>query len=269
MIVVSLLLGVAIGKAQPAAAGSEVAAWEADPALFLEPNRLSVVKELDDRSLWLEMGFGRAIPFSGNNWKLGFEGLVWSRLRTLSDFRFPVETADYFFGTFLTWEEKDVRWRLRISHISSHNVDGKDSAIFGGSSSHYSREFVELMREAEWKPSESFHFTVGIRGYFHQVTKIEPWISFPVSISWRFMQTNPQAFGEQAGDVSYKSYFFVSDGDGPVWPTISGGIGLDRTAYTFGTLDLQLYYQYGASWAGTDAGMRRSTINLQMDVRGF
>ncbi|HZK75388.1 MAG TPA: hypothetical protein VFD13_00630 [Candidatus Kapabacteria bacterium] len=241
-----------------------------DPGLFLEPNRFSVAKELGDRSLWLQMGYGKPILWVGGV-QLGLEGLAWSRLETLTGFRFPVETIDYFFGMFFTKSEgRDVQWKFRISHISSHLVDGTDS-VFGGSSSHYSREFVELTRSTRWNGHEDFLWTVGLRGYFHQVTKIEPWVAVPACFTWRFAKYIPELYFDSvpSGSTAYTFSAFVSSGDGPVWPTVTAGLRADQFAADLGTFDLQLYYQYGASWAGTDAGAKRSTINLQMDVREF
>lgn len=254
--------------------------WEEDPALFLDPNRFDVIKELTNRSMWLQMGYGRPIFRFGKSY-LGLEGSTWARLRILSDFRFPVETADFFFGAFFTWPEHSngALWRIRLSHISSHDVDGKDT-VFGGSSSHYSREFVELDRE--WLLVPDLSISAGVRALFHQVSVIEPWISVPAVITWRFAEYPCENWKTiQAGaDLSpmirnrYSFYLFASSGDGPVWPNITGGVRAERHSYDEerigeDILDLQLYYQYGASWAGTDAGAKRSTINLQMDVRGF
>ncbi|MFI5202243.1 MAG: hypothetical protein ACHQNE_07640 [Candidatus Kapaibacterium sp.] len=217
------------------------------------------------------MGYGKPIALVGGV-QLGLEGLAWSRLRALSDFRFPVETADYFFGMFFTKSEGSDEWKLRISHISSHLVDGSDS-IAGGSSSHYSREFVELSDQMEFKQTgiRRFLLTLGLRGYFHQVTKIEPWIAVPACLTWTFAQYVPVLYYDSVptGSTGYTFSAFISSGDGPVWPTVTAGVRADRFAEALGILDLQLYYQYGASWAGTDAGAKRSTINLQMDVRGF
>jgi len=240
-----------------------------DPGFFLEPNRFSVVKQLDSRPLWLEMGYGKPF-FLYQHIQIGLEGLAWSRLEALNGFRFPVETVDYFFGIFAAWNDVDIGWKLRISHISSHLVDGTDS-VFGGSSSHFSREFVELTRSVRWKGHEQFLWTVGLRGYFHQVTHIEPSVAVPACFTWTFAGYIPEVYFDNApeGSTAYKFSAFVSSGDGPVWPTMTAGLRADRFAKNLGTLDLQLYYQYGASWAGTDAGAKRSTINLQMDVRGF
>src|ERR1035437_6952396 len=90
--------------------------WTSDPGLFLEPNRFSVTKELQDRAMWLSIGFGRPAMTIGVV-DIGLEALGWSRLRVLSGFRFPVETADYFFGMYAAWGGYDSYWRFRISHI--------------------------------------------------------------------------------------------------------------------------------------------------------
>ena len=244
-------------------------AWKEDAGFFLEPNRFSVTKELTDRSLWLTVGFGRSLAIINNRFAVGLEGMAWSRLRTLPEFRFPVETLDYFFGTFLEWRNYQVGWRLRISHISSHDVDGKDS-VSGGSSSRYSREFVELTRECPWGHNDDILWDVGLRVYFHQVTRIEPWIAVPACLSWTFARVQPFYFEYvPVGGYEYAFATFISSGDGPVWPSVAGGLRVDRTASQLGRLGLQLYYYYGASWAGTDAGAKVSQLKLQLDVRGL
>ncbi len=202
---------------------------------------------------------------------IGLEALGWSRLQALSGFRFPVETADYFFGLYAVWGSDDSYWRARVSHISSHLVDGTDSAIIGGASSKYSREFVEIDHEAPLDASRMLNLSLGVRVFFHQVTQEESWISVPACLSWRYARWFPTMYLDNAphGTSHYDFSLFASSGDGPIWPTITSGARVDRIAKETGTLGLQLYYQYGASWAGTDAGAKRSTINLQLDVRDF
>jgi hypothetical protein len=245
--------------------------WVQDPALFLEPNNFAVEKEMLDRLLWLKLGYGRDI-FEVDRVGIGLEGIVWSRLETLSQFRFPVQTADYFFGVYADWSDTYATWRFRVSHISSHLVDGADS-ITGGASSAYSREFVELTREVPLRTifGEGLSWTLGVRGYFHQVTKIEPWIAFPASVTWRFADI-AGFYGKGPNGPIGKSYpisLFVTSGDGPVWPSVAGGLRAERMASDLGVLGLQLEYYYGASWAGTDAGAKVSQLKLQLDVRDF
>lgn len=246
--------------------------WANEPALFLEANRFTTTKDLDGRPLWLAVGFG--MPTMGwlvsaesntkNLLSSGIEALAWSRLEVLSDFRFPVETVDYYFGLFVTLDRTLAgdSWRFRIGHISSHDVDGKDTVI-GGSSSHYSREFIEISTQ---RPITSrLLVTLGAHGYFHQVTKIEPWFSVPASLHWRmFGRTDWPAWVISS---------YVSSGAGPVWPSFGVGLRAEHRLTTFATygsaLGLDLFYYYGASWAGTDAGAKVSQLKLQLDVRGL
>ena len=227
-----------------------------------------------DRSLWLRVGYGKSFyEFCGI--AFGLEGLAWSRLETLSQFRFPVQTVDYFFGAYGVWKDSYAIWRLRISHISSHLVDGSDS-ISGGSSSKYSREFVELMREVPLDTGPfgdklGFSWTLGLRAYFHQVTKIEPWVAVPATLRWRFADLSGVEYQDEDPRYSILKPIsvFVSSGDGPVWPSIACGIRAERIALGLAALGMQLEYFYGASWAGTDAGAKVSQLKLQLDVRDF
>ncbi|MDP4199796.1 MAG: hypothetical protein Q8922_07755 [Bacteroidota bacterium] len=229
------------------------------------------MKELSDRTMWLQMGFGRPILQVGTRAGLGLEGEAWSRLRLLSDFRFPVETVDYFFGAFLLWGDGISNWRARISHISSHDVDGKDTVV-AGSSSKYSREFVEAMWQTPLWIDHNFLLTIGIRSYFHQVTKIEPWIAAPADLTWCFFRNSTREAGEQGRLLSWTRRtlnLFVSSDSGPVFPSLATGFRFEQSAEHLGTSDLICYYYYGASWAGTDAGAKVSQLKLQLDVRGL
>jgi len=248
--------------------------WVQDPALFLEPNNFTIEKEMLDRSLWLRVGYGAKLYPIGNG-AIGMEALAWSRLEMLSQFRFPVQTVDYFFGIFDEWRDSYANWRVRISHISSHFVDGADS-ITGGSSSKYSREFVEVMREVPqyigpFGDMRGLSWALGLRLYFHQVTKIEPWVAVPATLTWRFADmagAYPRDYNPQYPVMEPLS-LFISSGDGPVWPSIAGGLRYERMQPSFGVFGLEFYYYYGASWAGVDAGAKVSQLKLQMDVRDF
>jgi hypothetical protein len=91
---------------------------------------------------------------SGNT-SLSFGGdlFTYTRLRSESNFHFPVETIDYMFGLNSGYKvvkrRSEYGIRLRLSHISAHLVDGKyDSKVMSWSGVTpivYSREFIELM----------------------------------------------------------------------------------------------------------------------------
>jgi hypothetical protein len=80
-------------------------------------------------------------------YSVGADFMTWTRLRAESNFKFPVETIDYWFGV-----NAQVGWglwgaRLRLAHISSHVVDGivNDPVWTTGTPFIYSREFAEIL----------------------------------------------------------------------------------------------------------------------------
>jgi hypothetical protein len=88
-----------------------------------------------------------------SNWKVGIgaDAFILTRLRSEGNFKFPVETADYFFGlqgaAHGTIDGVPVGGRLRLSHISTHLVDGAANAqgVFAERKPFvYSREFADV-----------------------------------------------------------------------------------------------------------------------------
>jgi hypothetical protein len=83
---------------------------------------------------------------------IGTDFFTYTRLRSEGNFKFPVETTDFYFGVNGAWISKaqagmEYGLRLRLAHISTHLVDGyADSA--GNFSRQkpfvYSREFADL-----------------------------------------------------------------------------------------------------------------------------
>lgn len=113
------------------------------------------------------------------NTSLSFGGdlFTFTRLRSESDFHFPVETIDYLFGLncgYKVVEQSDeYGFRLRLSHISAHLVDGNyDSKIQhwndGLSPIVYSREFVELF---PFYMNKGFRTYIGLTYLFHVTPK--------------------------------------------------------------------------------------------------
>ncbi len=80
---------------------------------------------------------------------LGADFFTYTRLRSEGNFKFPVETSDYFFGVNGSYKTLLAGYplfaRLRAAHISSHLVDGlaKDTT-FSRMPFVYSREFLTL-----------------------------------------------------------------------------------------------------------------------------
>ena len=100
------------------------------------------------------------------NLSIGADFFTWSRLRSESNFKFPVEAVDYYFGfygsarigragdtyrnpprTFENPEKHRTTFipTVRIAHISAHLVDGDPQfALPNDGAVVYSREFIDL-----------------------------------------------------------------------------------------------------------------------------
>jgi len=91
---------------------------------------------------------------SGNSsLSFGADFFTYSLLRSERNFHFPVDAIDYLFGVNagykITDDDKEYGFRLRLSHISAHFVDGHfdystNSWRDGRKPQVYSREFIEL-----------------------------------------------------------------------------------------------------------------------------
>ena len=121
-------------------------------ANILEP-RIGCVFQLTEKKLRLDIGTTVDLfEFdSGEESKtrIGTDFFTLSRLRSEGNMKFPVETADYFFGVNGTTKGKlnglNYSARLRLAHISSHIVDGlAHDTILNRKPFVYSREFAEI-----------------------------------------------------------------------------------------------------------------------------
>ena len=105
----------------------------------------------------------------------GADLFTYTRLRSENNFRFPVETIDYFFGINSGYKiinnNAQYGFRFRLSHISAHLVDGR----YNGTSNNwrdnlipfvYSREFIELF---PFYKINSFRAYTGLTYLFHVI----------------------------------------------------------------------------------------------------
>jgi hypothetical protein len=81
---------------------------------------------------------------------IGGDFFTYTELRTAGNFKFPVETSDYYFGLngAITYksENREYSARLRLAHISSHLVDGlANGLVFTQMPFVFSREFVDAV----------------------------------------------------------------------------------------------------------------------------
>lgn len=115
---------------------------------------------------------------SGNTiFSFGGDLFTFTRLRSESDFHFPVEAIDYLFGFNAGYKvlnkNDEYGFRFRLSHISAHLVDGNyDSQIQnwsnGNSPRVYSREFIEILTYSSYK---GFRLYTGLTYLYHVTPK--------------------------------------------------------------------------------------------------
>ena len=154
-----------------------------------EPRDGSFYQFQDDK-LRLDIGasFDLAkFKVAGRDAAVGVDFFTYTRLRHEGNFKFPVETSDYFFGAnySMRFPTKFPGYiRLRLSHISSHLVDGytDDNYNFKREPIVYSREFVDLV----WAQQlGDFRYYFGANFIFSKIPKdpnaITPQVGFDYS----------------------------------------------------------------------------------------
>lgn len=126
--------------------------------------RVGTMYQADDNKLRLDIGNTiDLIRIAPNIW-IGADFFTFTRLRSEGNFKFPVETSDYFFGLNASTSPMRVgslphplAFRLRLAHISSHMVDGlaDKTGKISPLPFVYSREFADFtaaMCMRWWRP---------------------------------------------------------------------------------------------------------------------
>ena len=134
---------------------------------------------VDKSNLQLNAGSTQDIVhYNSKNEKysLGADIFTYTRLRSTKEFKFPVETIDYLFGVNFGYERQITSYkagfRIRISHISTHQVDGDyDETLTANWRNSrvpfvYSREFMEFMPYIEY---EQLRVYTGFTYIFHTI----------------------------------------------------------------------------------------------------
>ncbi|MCL5030944.1 MAG: DUF1207 domain-containing protein [Bacteroidetes bacterium] len=146
-------------------------------ANILEP-RAGVSYLINQDKLRLDIGTSSDIyKIETNDYRISFGAdlFTYTRLRSENNFRFPVETIDYFFGLNSGYKvldgNKQFGFRFRFSHISAHIVDGRFDKTSGEWRDSlqpfvYSREFVELL---PFYQINSLRFYAGMTYLFHVI----------------------------------------------------------------------------------------------------
>jgi hypothetical protein len=155
-----------------------------------EPRIGTVYEEEDDR-LRLDIGasfdmvrFGTEDTLSKFKSALGADFFTYTRLRSEGRFKFPVETSDYFFGLNYSCrfelESIALEGRARLSHISSHLVDGySDNSVFFQEPFVYSREFLDIVLAMDYSGLRPYIGATFVFSYQPEdINKVIPQIGF-------------------------------------------------------------------------------------------
>lgn len=137
----------------PAALNSSELLFRPLTANIFEP-RIGGFYQTSTENLRLDIGTSVDLFLSelsnDSKFSIGADFFTSTRLRSEGNFKFPVETTDFFFGVNSVYKTKisniDNYTRLRISHVSSHLSDGyavKDKFIKAPYV--YSKEFIEII----------------------------------------------------------------------------------------------------------------------------
>ncbi len=116
-------------------------------------SRLGTIFTNNDKKLRLDIGgnydFYHSEYSDNSRYGFGAEFFTYTRLRSEGNFKFPVETTDFYFGVNYSYEKKigndKILGRFRVAHISTHLSDGFSSlGIFNQLPFVYSKEFLDL-----------------------------------------------------------------------------------------------------------------------------
>ncbi|HMN18607.1 MAG: DUF1207 domain-containing protein [Ignavibacteriota bacterium] len=131
----------------------------------------------DNNKLRLDISTTRdIIHWDSDNYtiSIGADVFTFTRLRSNDHFKFPVETIDYLFGLNAGYKkqidsENQIGLRFRLSHISTHLVDGQyDAQTQKWRDSRdpfvYSKEFIELFPYYRYKTIRMY---LGFTYIFH------------------------------------------------------------------------------------------------------
>ncbi|MDY0083299.1 MAG: DUF1207 domain-containing protein [Ignavibacteriaceae bacterium] len=168
-------------------------------ANMLEP-KAGFLISTDNNKLRLDISTSRdIIQWTDNDVTIsaGADVFTFTRLRSNDDFKFPVETIDYLFGLNAGFKkhpdaDNEFGLRFRLSHISTHLVDGQYDAQNQKWREErepfvYSKEFIELFPYYRYKTVRAY---LGFTYIFHII---------PAEIKKINMQFGFDYFAEEIG----------------------------------------------------------------------
>jgi hypothetical protein len=145
----------------------------------------------------IRLDIGTSLDFyhhktENSNLSFGADFFTYTRLHGSGEFHFPVETIDYLFGINagykISGNNSEYGFRIRLSHISAHLVDGSYDYVIDDWRNYnrprvYSREFIELIPYYRFS---GLRFYSGLTYLFH---------------------TSPAGFGRAVFQAGFDYYF--------------------------------------------------------------
>jgi hypothetical protein len=191
--------------------------------------RIGSIGDFKDKRLRLDIGTTfdlMSFPCAGSIAAIGADFFTYTRLRSEGNFKFPVETSDYYFGVNysmnLNFISERATARVRLAHISSHLVDGytfenkflKEPFV-------YSREFLDITFANYYK---DFRYYLGVNYVFSTKPKapdpfipqlgieydyrINPWLAITMGYDFKLVGVDGKYASQnaiQAGLTFYTS----------------------------------------------------------------
>jgi hypothetical protein len=178
--------------------------------LFANPfeARVGSFYQLEENKLRLDIGASidlAKFKIDSNKAAIGADFFTYTRLRHEDNFKFPVETSDYYFGLNYSMRfgcKLPAYLRFRIAHISSHLVDGYTNKDYNFKRAPivYSREFVDIV----WSQYlDDFRYYAGLNFVFSTIPddpnpitpqigfdysrRIVPWLSFDMGFDFKLI----------------------------------------------------------------------------------
>ncbi len=178
---------------------------------------------------------------------VGADLFTYTRLRSTDDFKFPVETIDYLFGINTGYklylkDNQELGLRFRLSHISTHLVDGQFDAQLqkwreGREPIVYSKEFIELFPYYKF---DYFRAYTGFTYNFHVIPKVIKKINFNLGFEFYFNNIiNQFVTPFVAYDFRLNGYDSYHGNN-----TIQVGINLNKSVIPFTAGGINIYYSY-------------------------
>jgi len=220
-------------------------------ANMLEP-KAGFLISTDNNKLRLDISTSRdVVKWVDNNQSIsiGVDVFTFTRLRSTDDFKFPVETIDYLFGVNAGYKktieyQNEYGLRFRLSHISTHLVDGQYDAKTqkwreGRDPFVYSKEFIELF---PFIINGNFRAYLGFTYIFHSIPKELKKVNLQMGFDYSLTRFSYRVDSANLSLIPFLAYDFKLNGENKFIGNNIFSVGIK-----FGYLHLKglsLYYSY-------------------------